>query len=141
VMLGILYIIIGFGMFGTILMMTTERIYEFGVLISIGMKRWKLVMIVIMESLFINFLGVIAGMLGGFPILYYFFKNPIQLSRFGANLDDFTEQYGIEPVLNFSLDPEVFYSQGIYVFVIACVITAYPVWKLLNLNVISALRS
>ena len=140
VMLSILYIIIGFGMFGTILMMTTERLYEFGVLISIGMKRWKLILVIIMESLFINFLGVIIGMVLGFPILYYFFKNPIQLNKFGGNLDDFSEQYNIEPVLNFSLDPEVFYSQGIYVFIIACIITAYPIWKLWKLNVIGALR-
>ena len=38
IMAFILYVIVVFGMFGTVLMMT-ERKYEFGVLISIGMSR------------------------------------------------------------------------------------------------------
>ena len=54
IMISILYVVIGFGIFGTILMMTTERLYEFGVLISVGMKRWKLIIVVLLESLFIN---------------------------------------------------------------------------------------
>ncbi|MEZ4827117.1 MAG: ABC transporter permease [Bacteroidia bacterium] len=37
--MGILYMIIGFGMFGTVLMMTSERRHEFGVLMAIGMKK------------------------------------------------------------------------------------------------------
>lgn len=137
VMLFILYTIIGFGIFGTILMMTTERIYEFGVLISVGMKRWKLIIVVMLESLFINFLGVIAGMLAGIPILGYFYRNPIRLK---GNLDEFAEQYNIEPVLNFSLDPAVFYWQGIIVFIIALIVSVYPVYRISRLNLISALR-
>ena len=43
VILGILYMILSFGIFGTILMMTTERIKEFSILISIGMHKIKLV--------------------------------------------------------------------------------------------------
>lgn len=137
IMIFILYVVIGFGIFGTILMMTTERLYEFGVLISVGMKRWKLIIVVLLEALFINFLGVIAGMLAGIPILGYFYHNPIRLS---GNLDEFAEQYNIEPVLNFSLDPAVFYWQGIIVFIIALVVSVYPIFKISKLNLISALR-
>jgi len=138
IMLFILYTVIGFGIFGTILMMTTERIYEFGVLISVGMKRWKLIIVILLEALFINFLGVIAGMVAGIPILSYFYRNPI---RFGGNLDDFAEQYNIEPVLNFSLDPAVFYWQGIIVFIIALIVSIYPIYSISRLNLITALRS
>lgn len=137
VMITILYVVIGFGIFGTILMMTTERLYEFGVLISVGMKRWKLIIVILLETFFINFLGVIAGMLAGIPILGYFYNNPIRLS---GNLDEFAEQYNIEPVLNFSLDPAVFYWQGIIVFIIALMVSVYPIFKISKLNLISALR-
>ena len=41
-MILVLYMIITFGIFGTILMMTAERRYEFGVLISIGLQRIQL---------------------------------------------------------------------------------------------------
>ncbi len=137
IFLSILYIIISFGIFGTILMMTTERLYEFAVLISIGMKRLKLMIVVFLEALFINFLGVIAGCIIGVPVLVYFYFNPIHL---GEDLSDLSEQYNIEPVLNFSLNPEIFYSQAILVFIIAVLVTLYPVWKIKTLDLINALR-
>lgn len=39
IMLAILYIIITFGIFGTLMMMTAERTREFGIIISIGIKK------------------------------------------------------------------------------------------------------
>ena len=51
IMAFILYIIVIFGMFGTVLMMTEERKYEFGVLISIGMSRIRLFGIILIETI------------------------------------------------------------------------------------------
>lgn len=135
--LGILYLIIGCGIFGTILMMTTERMYEYGVLISVGLKRWKLVLITIVESIFVSFLGVIAGVIFSIPVLFYFYHNPIHL---GKDLADFTEKYDIEPVLNFSMNPEIFWSQALYVLVISIIINIYPIQKIFKLKVVEALR-
>ena len=42
IMIIILYLVIAFGIFGTILMMTAERRREFGVLVAIGMQKSKL---------------------------------------------------------------------------------------------------
>ena len=136
--LGILYIIIGFGIFGTIVMMTNERIYEFGVLISIGMKRWRLIGVMMLESIMVSFLGVIIGVVLGFPILLYFYYNPIHL---GKDLSKMSERYDLEPVLNFSLDPEIFWTQALYVFVIALLVNAYPIYKILKLKEVEALRA
>jgi len=138
VALGILYIIIGFGMFGTVLMMTTERLYEFGVLISIGMKRWKLICIQVVEGIFVSFIGVITGAIFSIPVLLWFYNNPIHL---GADLADFGEKYNIEPVLHFSLAPEIFYMQALWVLAMAIVVNWYPVWKITTLKVVQALRA
>jgi len=138
VFLFILYVIISFGIFGTILMMTTERIYEFGVLISIGMKRWKLMFVMALEAIMIGFIGVIAGIIFSLPFLIYFFYNPINI---GGDLANFTEEMNIEPLLSFSLNPSIFYTQALYVFFIAVLLSLYPIWKISRLNVINALRS
>jgi putative ABC transport system permease protein len=45
VMVGILYLVIAFGIFGTVLMMTVERKREFGVLVAIGMQKSKLAIV------------------------------------------------------------------------------------------------
>jgi ABC-type lipoprotein release transport system permease subunit len=61
--LGILYVIIFFGIFGTVLMMISERKREFGVMVAIGMKQSKLAVIVTIEMLFLGFMGTVLGML------------------------------------------------------------------------------
>ncbi|NCB98082.1 MAG: ABC transporter permease, partial [Bacteroidia bacterium] len=47
----ILYVIIFFGIFGTVQMMISERKREFGVMISLGMKKGRLALIIITEML------------------------------------------------------------------------------------------
>jgi ABC-type lipoprotein release transport system permease subunit len=137
--LGILYVVIGFGIFGTILMMTLERMREFAVLLSVGMQRVQLGSILFIETLLISFLGVLGGWVAGYPLLLYFYFNPIQLSG------DMTEvledmELGIEPVLAFSMDADIFWSQGLTVFVISILICMYPVLKIMNLNIQEASR-
>lgn len=75
----IIYLVIGFGIFGTILMMTNERKHEFGVLLAIGMKRTKLVTIVFIETILIAIFGILAGTVFTLPFLAYFYNNPIRL--------------------------------------------------------------
>ncbi|MEO1451738.1 MAG: ABC transporter permease, partial [Bacteroidota bacterium] len=52
VTLGILYLVVAFGIFGTILMMTQERRFEFGLMLSVGMKRTKLIAMTFLEMVF-----------------------------------------------------------------------------------------
>lgn len=134
----ILYMVVSFGIFGTILMMMAERTREFGVLVAVGMKRWRLALIVQLEVIFISVMGAVLGMAGAFPVCYYFFVRPISL---GEDLKKMTEEYGMEAVLRSSVEPYVFLQQGVVILLIACVISLYPFFKLLRLNAIKALRS
>ena len=72
VMLWILYAVIGFGMFGTFLMMTAERMYEFGVMMSVGMKRRVMQFIIFLEMVLMSGIGVLAGTVISLPILGFF---------------------------------------------------------------------
>ena len=76
IMVFILYMIITFGIFGTVLMMTQERKYEFGVVVSIGMKKFKLIITMIYETLLLTSIGVIAGIVLSRPLVLYFHYNP-----------------------------------------------------------------
>jgi len=133
----VLYIVIGFGMFGTFLMMTAERKYEFGILISIGMKRAKLQFTVFMEILMMSLLGVVSGILISIGIIAYFYANPVVLS---TKLVDVYESYGIEPVIEFAMSPFIFYSQAWAIFVIAVILSFYPLLALFRLQPVKAMR-
>ncbi|MFQ5910871.1 MAG: ABC transporter permease, partial [Thermoplasmata archaeon] len=50
IMVWIIYMVVGFGILGTVLMMAMERTREFGVVISIGLKRMRLAFVLLLES-------------------------------------------------------------------------------------------
>jgi putative ABC transport system permease protein len=133
-----LYIIISFGVFGTILMMLAERKREFGVLTAIGLKRWKLGIVVFLENLFLSFLGAILGMAAAIPVVYWLKVSPISLA--GAYKKAY-EKLGFEPLLTADFFPEVFVVNGLAVFIIAVLLSLYPLAKLSNLKPIEYLRS
>lgn len=137
----ILYVIITFGIFGTILMMTKEREYEFGVLISIGMSRWKLAVGVWLELFFVGIVGTLAGIALSVPLVYFFHLNPIDLSIMGEEAVATYEKFGMEPLLPTALNPDIFTSQALIVFLITTVLAVYPFWKIFRLQPVAAMRA
>ncbi len=127
----ILYIVIGFGLFGTILTMMLERLREFAMLMALGMKRFQLAIICLLESVFMSFTGVIAGILISFPFIYYFNRNPIPL---GGELAGMMDDYGFEAVLPTSIEPSIFITQAVTIFIIALLIGSYPAYKAFKLD-------
>ncbi|MEJ2051617.1 MAG: FtsX-like permease family protein [Calditrichota bacterium] len=123
IMLIILYIVIAFGVFGTVMMMTSERIKEFGILVSVGMKKIKLIGVTTIETILVSFLGVVTGFLGSIPLIYYLHYHPIHFTGEAAKA---YESLGIEPIMNFSIDPGIFLSQSIVVLIIALTTALYP---------------
>jgi ABC-type lipoprotein release transport system permease subunit len=138
ILLGIFYMIVAFGIFGTVLMMTAERIKEFGVVISIGMQKSKLAVIVAIEMIYIGIIGIIIGMVAATPIIYYFHSNPIRLSGpMAKTMVDF----GIDPVLSISFRSDIYIAHSMIVMIIVLFAIIYPIRKVIKLNIINALRS
>lgn len=137
-MKSLLYIIITFGIIGTILMMVSERKREFGVMIAIGMQRARLGAILFFETFFIGVIGALAGILVSIPLTYWYYLNPIPLTGDAAKT---MIEMGIEPFMYFSIQPDVYYIQALVVFIITMLISIYPIIKSFTLNLTSALRS
>jgi len=137
IMLAILYVVIAFGVFGTVMMMVAERTREFGILISVGMRKGRLILVTFLESIFVSFLGSVAGMIGSIPIVTYLIHHPIYISGEGAKT---YENMGIEPIMNFSGDPTIFASQALVVLTIALVTTLYPYLFIRRLQPVKALH-
>ena len=137
IFLFVLYMLITFGIFGTILMMTLERKFEFGVLVAIGMKKHILSQVVIMENILISILGALGGLLLSVPFVFYLYKFPIKMS---GSLAEAYENFGIEPIFYFSMAPDVFYTQMLVVLIIALVLSFYPLVKIQKLDPVSAMR-
>ncbi len=137
IMVAILYMIIAFGVFGTVLMMTEERKKEFAVMVAIGTQKSKLLIISVYETLFINLIGVALGIIITIPLVYYYKVNPMTLT---GEMADSVIQMGIEPTLPTTLDLQIFINQIIIILIISGLSALYPLFSIMRMTVIKSLR-
>ncbi len=132
----ILYMIISFGIFGTILMMMNERQFELGIMVAVGMQKLRLAISIWLEVILIGLLGAMGGILLAAPITYYFHEHPIRIE----SLMDTFEKFGFEPIMPASYDWHIFFNQALIVFILTLLLSIYPIRKVLKINVIKAMR-
>ncbi|MDR2497231.1 MAG: ABC transporter permease [Tannerellaceae bacterium] len=133
VIMYIMYVIVGFGILGTIIMMTNERRREFCVMISVGMQRWRLALIVAAELLVMSLTGVVAALALALPIARWFNRHPIEMT---GEMAEMYRQYGMEPLMPFSVNPGIFAEQVVIILVIAMLAIIYPVNKISKLKIV-----
>ena len=138
IMIGILYLVIAFGIFGTVLMMTNERIREFSVMVSVGMQKRKLALVIIVELIFLTTIAVMAGILISLPVMFYYYYNPIE---FTGDAVAAMKDFNFEPVIPMSLDVQIFIFQGIAISILMIIAMSYPTIKIMTLNIVKGLRS
>ncbi|MFD2516775.1 ABC transporter permease [Salinimicrobium flavum] len=138
IIIGILYLIISFGLFGTLLMMTFERLREFGILVAIGMKKQLLAFILLLESVMISLIGCFAGVIGARLVILWFTEHPIY---FTGELKEVYQTYGIDPIIFFSEDQQIFITQTLIVLLLSVILALYPGIKVMKLKPIAAINS
>ena len=138
IMSGVLYLVITFGIFGTILMMMNERMHEFGILIAIGMKKPILSWIVLLEMLMMSVVGTAAAIACGYLVVLHFRKHPIHMGGAWAKA---SEQFNYEPLIQPSLDISNFMLQGYVVTGITLLLSGYALYKIAKLKAIAAINS
>lgn len=134
-MMGLLYIIVGFGLLGTIIMISLERKKEMAVMISVGMYKSRLISMMIYETIVLGLSGVIIGIALSFPFVYYLYLNPIPLT---GDMALMMEAYNIEPIIPFSLDPSIFFGQALVILVISFIAALYPIFSIMRTKPIDA---
>ncbi|MBU6157509.1 MAG: ABC transporter permease [Bacteroidetes bacterium] len=134
---GILYLLICFGIFGTLIMMMMERRYEMGMLIAIGMKKSALILMVIAESILTVMSGCVLGILGSIPLIQYLHRYPLKMKETTAKA---YEEFGFEAVFPTATDARIFWEQGIAVLMIGIVLSLYPILQIIRLNPVEALK-
>jgi len=133
----ILYFLVGFGIFSTLLIMMAERKMENGMLLALGMSKPRLQYLLLTESMLTVMMGAMAGLMVSLPIVLYLRFNPLRIS--GSTADVY-KRFGFEPLFPTSTDPAIFLKQGLTVFVLALILGAYPIWVIFNMNPLKAMK-
>ena len=134
---GILYMLICFGIFGTLMMMMVERKYEMGMLVAIGMKKVRLMQLLMMESVLTIFSGCLLGISASIPIVYYLYKYPIRFKREMAKV---YEEFGFEAIFPASMDRSIFINQGLIVLSLGILLSLYPITKVARLDAVKSMK-
>lgn len=134
---GILYLLICFGIFGTLMMMMVERKFEMGMLVSIGMKKAKLIILLLYESVFTVLAGCFLGIIASIPVVYYLNKHPI---RIGGETAKAYEKFGFEAIFPTSTTASIFIYQGVTVLIIGLLLSLYPIYKVITLDPLAAMK-
>lgn len=137
-MIYILYVVIAFGIFSTILMMTIEREREFGILTAVGMVKRKIYSMLLQESLFIGLIGIITSIIAGFPILLYMENHPIHIDNAKGEV---MAKMGMEPILRFTASFDIIWPQAILMACIMILCTIYPMIHVAKIKTVEAIHS
>ena len=138
IIIGVLYFIISFGLFGTLLMMIFERKHELGILIAIGMKKQLLALVLLLEAIMISLIGCFTGVIAGFLVIKWFTAYPI---HFTGELKEVYEDYGIESIIYFSSHEKIFIVQTLIVLLLSILLAFYPGYKVMKLKPVEAINS
>ncbi len=131
----VVFIAMGFGIVNTTLMAVFERIREFGLLKSLGMKPWWIIKEVLAESFFILLIGMAIGNIVSFLCIFALSSTGIDLSSLAAGSEFFGMSRVIYPVLHW----KDLIGANIVVFVLGIVVSLYPAIKAARFTPIEAL--
>jgi putative ABC transport system permease protein len=126
-----------FGITNTMLMSVVDRIRELGVLIAVGMKKSRVAMMILLETIFLSVTGGFLGILmGGMSILYFSFSG-INLSAFSSSVESFGSSAILYPFL-----PAVMYiTLTIMILFAANIAALMPAWKAIHIHPSEAIRT
>jgi putative ABC transport system permease protein len=126
-----------FGITNTMLMSIMDRVRELGVLIAVGMKKFKVFLMILTETIFLSLTGGILGILiGGASIAYFNFAG-IDLSAFSASMESFGASTSIFPYLPLAM----YIVLTIMIVVAANFAAIMPAWKAIHLQPSEAIRT
>ena len=113
----------GAGMTNTMVMSVFERTREIGVLRALGWRKWRVVRMILSESVMLSLLGGLVGLVIGLVLIY------------SINLIPF-----IAGFVEFQFSPNLFAQALVTSLVLGAVGGIYPAWRASRLRPVEALR-
>lgn len=127
---------LSFGILNTMLMAVFERLQELGMLMAIGVTKFKVASMIVLETVYISIIGGIFGVILGISIHNLFVKDGLDLSRFASALAEFGYDAIIYPILE---SKDIYITIGL-VFLTAIIAAVIPAVRAIQLNPSEAIR-
>lgn len=126
-----------FGIVNTMLMSVLERVRELGVLMAVGMKRGKIFLMVVLETVVLAIVGGVVGMAIGSASVAFLGRVGIDLSMASEALARFGTSEVVYPQMPVGEYPRL----ALLVIVVAVLSAIYPAIKAVKVNPVTAIRT
>ncbi|MEM1218835.1 MAG: FtsX-like permease family protein [Bacteroidota bacterium] len=126
-----------FGIINTMLMAVLERLRELGMLMSIGMNKVRVFMMIVLETLLLGLIAAPLGLLFGYTTVQSLGESGIDLSNWSEGM----RQFGISEVIYPYLENQLYTQLALSVLFTAILASIYPALKAIRLNPVEAIRS
>jgi putative ABC transport system permease protein len=136
IIIGIILLALLFGIINTMLMAVLERVRELGVLMSVGLNKTKVFLMIMLETVFISLIGGPLGLFLAWVTVQLTNKNGIDLRAFAEGLEQFGYSNMVYPELAFNSYIDIL----IMVVVAALIASVFPAMRALRLKPVEAIR-
>lgn len=128
---------LGFGLVNTMLMVVLERTKELGMLMAVGMNKFRIFKMIMTETILLSFTGGIVGVTLGAALISIFGNVGIDLSSYGEGF----EAIGYASVIYPKVSVDYYFGVTALVVITGIIASIYPARKALKLNPAEAVRS
>ena len=128
---------LSFGIINTMLMAILERKKEIGMLMSIGMSKIYIFLMICLETVFLSLVAIPFSVLITYITIDYFSVSGIDLSIVGSGLENF----GIGTILYLKLPSEYYFNLSLLVILISFISSMFPAIRALKINPAEATKS
>ncbi|MCX2745466.1 FtsX-like permease family protein [Mangrovivirga sp. M17] len=133
----IILLALSFGIVNTMLMAVLERVREIGMLMAIGMNKWKLFGMISLETIFMVMIAAPLGLLFAFITIEYLGTNGLDMS--GIYKEGYSA-FGFKSVIYPQLETRYYFNIMILVAATAVLASIYPAITALRLDPVKAIR-
>ena len=136
IFIGIILLALLFGIINTMLMAVLERTKELGMLMAIGMNKFRVFMMILLETVMLSFVGGVCGIVLGWLLNLYFGVMGIDLGTWSAAY----QSMGFDTLVYTRLSMSVSLQIAVMVVVTGIIAAIYPAMKALKLKPAEAVR-
>jgi ABC-type lipoprotein release transport system permease subunit len=133
----VFYLAMAFGIVNALSMAIGERTYEIGVMLAVGMRRERIVTLILLEALFTAVLAGVTGLAVGGALVGWLGHRGIDFSAFEKAMD----YMGVGKVIYPHLEPQSITSAVVVMMVTALVFSLIPAVRAARMMPVAALRT
>ena len=137
IFMSIILLALSFGIANIMLMAVLERKRELGMLMSVGLNKTKIFLMILFETIFISFISLPVGIVLSYLMISYYGRVGIDLSIVSQGL----ESFGMNSMVYTNLPSDYYFKITILTLFVTLVSSLFPARRALKLDPAVAVRS